>query len=458
MLRTARKTAIISLLATAVMTQAGVFAVSAESVARVQTAIIPQGYLYGSVIVNQTLFVSELDTGLIKAIDTSGKKEPAIVAKGLLEPKGLAAAADGTLYVADSGHHRIVSISTTGEMKTVAGTGKAGYQDGRAAKAQFNDPSDIATAGDGSLYVADTLNHRIRKIAADGTVTTVAGSSTQKDAEGWLIGGLQDGKAAEARFNEPASIAFDKQGNLYIADTGNQRIRVLTTAGNIQTVAGGGDERVENRYIKGGYADGQGAASRFYAPVGLTFAADGSLYIADSLNNAVRVLSPDGKVSTVAGGELHGAGNGWGTDAQFDGPADIAVDTRGALWVTDRWNRTIRMVDKLSLPDQTRPDGVRFVVNGKPLVLKTKTAIVKGSTYAPLREIAEALGYTVSYDAQRNQAILSNKSSSKVLDSKLALLIGGRTMMPVRELGNLLGVQVAWSPTYRLVEMTPLVK
>lgn len=458
MLSTARKTAIISLLAAALLVPPTGNGVWAESIARVQTAVIPQGYMYGAAIKNETLYISELDTGLIKAIDMTGKNETAVIAKSLLEPKGLAVASDGTLYVADSGHHRIVRISTAGEVKTVAGTGEAGYKDGRAGEAQFYNPSDLTVDRDGSLYVADTLNHRIRKITADGTVTTIAGSGMEKDGDGWLIGGLQDGKAQEARFNEPSAIAFDQKGNLYIADTGNQRIRALTVTNDVQTVAGGGDERIENRYMKGGYTDGQGTTARFYAPIGLAFAPDGSLYIADSLNNAVRMLAPDGKVTTVVGGDLHGDSNGWGVDAQFDGPADIAVDSKGVLWVTDRWNRTVRTVDKLTLPDRNKPDDVRFVLNGKALQLKTQAAIRQGSTYAPLRELAEALGYTVSYDALAKQVALTNQNGAKTVDSKISLLINGHTMVPVRELGKLLEIRVTWSPTYRLVDLHSSVK
>lgn len=451
-----KKTVLLGLVTAALIAPAtGAFA---ETVARVETAFIPQGSMYGTAIAGKTLYVSELDTGLIKAFHTSDEQEATIVAQSLLEPKGMAVASDGTLYIADSGHHRIVRVTPAGEMKTVAGSGEAGYKDGRAAEAQFHDPSDVAIASDGSLYVADTLNHRIRKIATDGAVTTVAGGGTEKDADGWLIGGLHDGTAAEARFNEPSSVAFDPNGNLFIADTGNQRIRELTTTSTVKTVAGGGEERVENRYIKGGYADGQAGDARFYAPTGLTFAPDGGLYIADTLNNAVRLLSSDGTVSTVVGGDLHGYGDGWGVEAQLDGPTDIAVDGKGALWVADRWNRTIRSIDRIALPERTQPADVRFVYNGKALQLKTKAIIRQGATYAPLRELAEALGFTVTYQAASKQVTLTNRSGAKQLDLHAAIVINGSTMVPVRELGNLLGVQVAWSPMYRLVDLTSPLK
>ncbi|MGE5701068.1 MAG: hypothetical protein ACM32O_00920, partial [Clostridia bacterium] len=155
-----RKAAITALLAAAMAFQLS--AVSAETLTRVQTAVAPQGSVHGAALLNGILYVSETDTGLIKAIDTTDQKEMTMISQPLQEPKGLAVSADGTLYVAESGKHRIVKISPKGEMKVIAGNGEPGFKDGAATQAQFHSPSDVKLAADGSLFVADTLNHRVR--------------------------------------------------------------------------------------------------------------------------------------------------------------------------------------------------------------------------------------------------------------------------------------------------------
>jgi sugar lactone lactonase YvrE len=133
-------------------------------------------------------------------------------------PRGVAVDAKGNVYVADTGNHRIRMISPAGQVTTLAGGSEPGYKDGKGSEARFNYPADIAADAAGNLYVADTANHCIRKITPEGVVTTLAGNGKPGDT---------DGPLAEAQFRAPEGVAVDSQGNVYVADTGNQRIRKI---------------------------------------------------------------------------------------------------------------------------------------------------------------------------------------------------------------------------------------
>lgn len=190
------------------------------------------------------------------------------------------------LYIADTGNHTIrrvryrVSFEFCAQpyyVSTLAGgSGTAGASDGPAATARFNAPRGVASAPDGSVYVADTGNHTIRRIAVDGTVTTVAGQAG--------VPGHNDGLAAEAHLNSPSGLDVNELGEVFIADTGNYAIRKLTTDGRLITIAGTPGVA--------GYADGPARAARFNGPIGLRLAGN-SLYIADTANNAIRKLDFD---------------------------------------------------------------------------------------------------------------------------------------------------------------------
>ena len=243
-------------------------------------------------------------------------------------PLGVAVDAQGAVYVADGENHTVRKITSAGTVSTIAGTaGIKGSTDGPGTAAQFNLPHGIALAPDGTLYVADTFNHTIRKISPAGEVTTLAGSAGQK--------GSADGVGAAARFYHPAGLAVDAQGSLYVADNGNQTIRKITAAGNVRTVAGTAGRK--------GAADGTGAAASFRFPTGLAVDAIGNLYVADFLNFTIRKISPTGEVTTLAGAELHsGHADGPGQVARFKGPVGIAADTQGVLYVAD--GSTIRLI------------------------------------------------------------------------------------------------------------------
>jgi sugar lactone lactonase YvrE len=191
----------------------------------------------------------------------------------LFSPTGVAADAGGNVYIADFGNHRIRKITPDGIVTTFAGSGAEGFKDGNGAAAQFTNPSGLAADASGNLYVADEGNHRIRKIGADGVVTTLAGSGTR---------GFRDGIGAEAQFDAPIGVAVDARGNVFVADANNNRIREITPAGVVSSLAGGAM----------GERDGNAAEARFEFPTGVAVDANGNVYVADSDNNRIRKIVP----------------------------------------------------------------------------------------------------------------------------------------------------------------------
>lgn len=311
------------------------------------------------------------------------------------DPFGVAADSKGNLYVADAGeNNRIRKVTPEGRVTTLAGSDE-GFQDGQGTNAKFNTPSALAVDAVGNLYVADTGNNSIRKVTSDGTVTTIAGDGRA---------GLRDGAAREAEFNAPVGVAVDAEGNVYVADTYNDRIRKVTSDGRVMTIAGGGSSP--------GYSDGSALQASFDTPCGVAVAPTGEVYIADTGNNAVRKLTTDGQVTTVARADaltddqsllyspvslalthdgvlyvtgndrgrvaqiwpdgrvfaLAGAGSGFadgeGQAARFNSPTGIAIDKRGALYVADSANYLVR---KLSFGEDEKESNKAQVAQ-KPVI------------------------------------------------------------------------------------------
>lgn len=266
-------------------------------------------------------------------IGDDGDSGPAGAAR-LRTPLGIALGADGTLYIADTYNHRIRRVSTEGIITTIAGTGVSGFSGdgGPGAEALLSYPTGVAVAKDGTLYIADTRNHRIRKLAADGTITTVAGTG----AAGYSGDG---GPATLARLNSPRGVAASNEGLLYIVDRENRRIRMVNTDGQITTVAGTGSSGFNGDR-------GQATSATLRAPYGVAVDSKGNLFIADTFNHRIRKVSPDGRVDTVAGSVLFGfSGDGWAAgQASLHYPLGVAVDIAGNLYVADSFNHRIRKV------------------------------------------------------------------------------------------------------------------
>ena len=188
-------------------------------------------------------------------------------------PHGVAVDTDGNVYVADFGNHTIRKITPAGEVTTFAGSGSPGSSDGTGTAAEFDSPRAVALDTDGNIYVADALNHAIRKITPSGEVTTFAG-------DGMI--GSDDGPGTVASFNFPSAVAVDADGNVYVTDTNNHSIRKITPSGEVTTLAGNGTD---------GAQDGTGATATFSSPFGVMVDATGNLYIADRGNHTIRKIS-----------------------------------------------------------------------------------------------------------------------------------------------------------------------
>ncbi len=257
-------------------------------------------------------------------------------------PEGLTMDDEGNVYVADTLNNRIRRISPEGMVTTVAGSGPGtvyGFDgalvDGPVDTARFNDPSDVAVDKAGILYVTDRLNHVIRKITPDGQVSTFAGNGRA---------GTTDGARRDASFELPNRIAIDKDGNLYVTEgrfldfgerTYGFRVRKITPEGQVTTLAGTGEP---------GYRDGPALNAEFDVPIGVDVDIKGNVYIVDSGAHRIRRISPDGIVYTIAGNGQAGYSDGPALKAQFWYPTDIAVGPDGQLFVADWKNHRIRVI------------------------------------------------------------------------------------------------------------------
>ncbi len=244
------------------------------------------------------------------------------------DPVGLAIAADGTIFVADNQNHAIRRIGTNGVVTTLAGLpGTPGSADGTGTTARFDSPTSLALGSDGALYVSDTGNHTIRRVTLAGVVTTLAGSAGNAD--------YADGPASDARFNQPLGLAVAPDGTVFVADSGNHLIRTIATNGIVSVLAGNPETF--------GSADGTGTNAFFNSPVGLALAPDGSLFVSDANNFTIRKVTPTGVVTTLAGAAgQDGSADGPTTTARFGKPAELALAPNGTLYIADAAHHTIR--------------------------------------------------------------------------------------------------------------------
>ena len=257
----------------------------------------------------------------------------------LNSPIGLALDSSGNLYVADWGNHRIRKVTAaTGLISTVAGTGTAGYNgDGAATGAQLNYPADVAVDAAGNVYIADTNNLRIRKVAADtGVMATIVGTGTEGSTG-------EAGPSTSAQIGYVWGLLLDSSGNLYFSDLSNNRVRkVAASSGTLTTVAGSAN-------MGFGGDGGAAPAGTLNAPRGIAVDSAGAVYVADAGNSRVRRVSAPSVTSllmtTVAGTGTGGYnGDGTATSAQLNYPADVAVDAAGNVYIADTWNSRIRKV------------------------------------------------------------------------------------------------------------------
>jgi RHS repeat-associated protein len=300
------------------------------------------------------LYIADSGNNRIRKVDTngiistvagtgasgfSGDGGPAKEAE-LRYPAGVAVDAAGNVFIGDYRNHHIRKVETNGIISTVAGNGVEGYggDDGPAIQAKLRYPYGVAVDVSGNLYIADYLNSRIRKVDTNGIITTVAGTG----AFGY---GGDGGPATQAKLDYPAAVAVDGLGNLYIADSGNYRIRKVDTSGVITTVAGTGTYGFSGD-------GGEATKARISYSYGIEVDASGNLYFSDYLNNRIRKVDTDGIIITVAGKGSNGSSGDGGppTQAELAGPVGVVVGVSGNLFIGDYANHRIRKVTPFSIP------------------------------------------------------------------------------------------------------------
>lgn len=288
-------------------------------------AIAPDGSIYVTDVINHrirkilsgqvTTFAGNSSTGIINGNGTAAQ---------FISPFSLTIDTHGNLYSTDDNDPRIRRISPVADAVTHAGTAATGFAEGDAMIARFGTGNYIVSDAEGNIYVADAINNRIRKVSINGQVSTIAGSG---------VSGFEDGSGSSVKFSSPAGIIIDRTGNLFVADRGNHRIRKITPAGQVSTLAGNGIS---------GYVDGDAGTAQFSFDMrDLVIDTDGNLYLSDQ--DRIRKITPQGVVSTIAGSTT-GFANGEGLSAKFNYPNGLGIDADGNIFVADLNNNRIRKI------------------------------------------------------------------------------------------------------------------
>jgi sugar lactone lactonase YvrE len=281
----------------------------------------------------QTTYTLYAFTNFVGKPGGAGNVDGAVGTARFNWPFGVALDSAGNVYVADSLNHTIRKVTTDGVVTTVAGSaGQAGSADGTGSVARFYSPNGASVDSECNVYVADSYNNTIRKITPAGAVTTLAGLP-QFDTNGWSVGGSADGTGSAARFNGPSAVCVDSAGNVYVADRGNHTIRKVSPEGAVTTLAGSAGQA--------GSADGTGSVARFNYPLSVAVDSAGNVYVADTDNDLIRRVTANGVVTTLAG--------------NFINPYGVAVDRATNVYVAEGF--TIRKMT---------PAGVLTTLAGSP--------------------------------------------------------------------------------------------
>lgn len=360
-----------------------------------------------------TLYFSDFNNQRVRKITTDGKistvagtgvagysgdSGPAVSAQ-LNYPRDVAVDSAGAVYIADANNHRVRKVTVDGTISTVVGTGAAGLSGdgGPATAARLNLPMGVAVDSTGVLYVSEYHNNRVRKITADGRISTFVGT-------GAVGSGGDGGPAVSAQLNRPHAVAVDGSGALYIADHGNHRVRKVTADGKISTVAGTGAAGFSGD-------DGPATSARLNGPVGVVVDGTGVLCIADYGNHRVRKVTAEGKIGTVAGTGTAGFSGDGGpaATAQLYHPYGLAVDCVGTLYIADHVNNRIRRVASVRLAGL--PDS-GTVVSWANVRSRLRMGVVRESTKDGA-EVHQSLA--VPRDHQRWRLVAAGQDDGDVL-------------------------------------------
>lgn len=379
-----------------------------------------------------------------------------------MKPSGVFVTPDGDIIVSDAGNHAIRKI--IGEFViTIAGNGISGFQDGMETQAQFNQPRAVTMCPDGYIYVADTLNHVLRRISPDGHVTRFAGLPGES--------GFNDGALSEARFFQPSGLYMTAERVLYVADSANHAIRKIEN-GIVSTVAGqpGAPIRLSN-YFEGGYIDGDNNNARFDFPRDIALLPDGSIVVADSLNHAIRMITPEG-TRTLLGGGIAGRVRASAENLQLTRPEGIATDGE-TLFISDTMNNRVLAIPLTERLLTGRPSrgqmlvetgltvNSRFAFRGDIRVFwgnqrvdmgRVQPWMVGDSIFVPVRPLLEALGATVHLDESTGalSIFIGDTATVLALDTDY-FIMRGVMVTTLNELIRLFPYTIEWFPELSLI-------
>ncbi|MCL2821084.1 MAG: stalk domain-containing protein [Oscillospiraceae bacterium] len=381
-----------------------------------------------------------------------------------MKPSSVFICTNGDVIVADTGNHAIRRMDED-YVITIAGSGVAGFNDGKEGQAQFNHPRSAVMCPDGYIYVADTLNHVIRRIDSNGNVVVFAGAP--------LESGFEDGNLAEARFFEPSGLCIDENGVIYIADSANHAIRKIEN-GNITTIAGlpGEIDRYSGYHI-GDYIDGDNENARFNFPRDVALMPNGDILVADSLNHAVRMITPDG-TRTVAGNGMAGQFYASAENLKMTRPEGIYTNGE-TLFISDSFNNRVLAVPLTERILEGRPSrnrmltdtGIsttsRYSYHGDIRVFIGNHWVDMGrvapwntadSIFVPIRPLFEALGADVHLNERTNilSIIFGDQETQLALDTDYFIL-RGVAVTTIEEIERLFPHTFEWFPEFSTIAL-----
>jgi len=381
-----------------------------------------------------------------------------------MKPAGVFAAHNGDIIISDSGNHAIRKI-TGAFVITIAGNGISGFRDGVETQAQFNQPRAAVMCADGFIYVADTLNHVLRRIDPNGYVSLFAGAPGES--------GFNDGSLAEARFFQPSGLYLTEAGVLYVADSANHAIRRID-GGMVSTVAGQPGEAVRfSDYFEGGYIDGSNNEARFNFPRDVALLADGSILVADSLNHAIRMITAE-YTRTLLGGGMAGRFHSSTENLRLTRPEGVATDGE-TLFISDTMNNRVLAVPLTDRVLTGRPSrgqmleetgltvDSRFAFRGDIRVFLGDQRVDMGrvqpwirgdSIFVPIRPFLEALGAVVHLNESSGELSIFIGDTVTILARDLDYFImRGIMVTTLSELTRLFPYTIEWFPDLSLITL-----